>query len=259
MFITGVIGYPLKLTYSPILHNTAFKKLNIKGIYYPMCVLQDDFGKIINLLKKLNFVGVNITNPYKMEVLKYLDELDPLSSFIGAVNTITIKENKLIGRNTDIYGFSQSLKENKIEIKNKNILLIGAGGVSRACAYVLKRQKPKKIFIANKTLSKAQKIRRICDAEIISLNQISDVIKDINVAINATSADLQNMIVSELPMGSFYYDTNYRFKSVRRKGIFLISGLGMLIHQAAYSFSLWTKEKPPVGMMKETLKGVLND
>lgn len=255
MFLTGVIGYPLKQTYSPLLHNTAFYRLGINGMYYPMCVQPGGFEAIIPVLKKLKFTGVNITNPYKRAVLKYLDDIDSLTISIGAVNTVVIEEGRSIGFNTDFYGFKSSLAEHKIVIKNKSVLLVGAGGVVRACAYLLKDSQPKKIFIANRTISRAQEIAEICNAEAIAFEQIIEVIKYTNIVINGTSIDLQEMIIPWLNDGSIYYDINYGFKPLKHEGIFLVNGLSMLIYQAALSFSLWTKRKPPVAIMKSALKG----
>lgn len=255
MFITGVIGYPLKQTYSPLIHNTAFNKLKINGVYYPMSVQPGDFGTVISILKKLNFTGVNITNPYKKMVLKYLDSFDHTAILIGAVNTVLIEKNKSIGFNTDFYGFQKSLAEHNINLKKRTVLLIGAGGVASACAYVLKHSQPAKVFIANRTILKALKIANLCKAEVIGFKQIKQVGKYIDVVINATSIDLQKKIIPVLKSGSIYYDTNYGFKQINCKRIFLVNGISMLIYQAALSFSIWTKQKPPVAIMKRALKG----
>lgn len=255
MFIAGVIGYPLNQTYSPLIHNTAFRKLKIQGVYYPMCVLPDAFGTIISLLKQLKFNGANITNPYKKEVLKYLDLIDDTANAIGAVNTVLIQENKSIGFNTDFYGFKKSLSEHNINLRDKTILLIGAGGVARACAYVLKNEHAGQVFIANRTISKAEEITSFCKAEVIGFEQINGVAKYIDVVINATSIDLQNMVVPALKDGSIYYDVNYKFKKNKQRNIFQVNGISMFIYQAALSFSLWTKKEPPVAIMKRALKG----
>lgn len=255
MFITGVIGYPLKLTYSPLLHNTAFKRLPLSGVYYPLCVPPAEFKNIIFKLKELGFNGVNITNPYKIEILEYLDEISHTGEDIGAVNTVIIKDNKLIGENTDVNGFNQSLKEHNINIKGKEVLMIGAGGVARAIAYVLKSHRPKKITITNRTISKARLVSKICGAEVIKLEDIHRFIRDVDLVINATSIDMCKKIIPLLKGGSIYYDTNYRFKSPVKDGIRLIDGISMLIFQAAYSFSLWTDKKPPFKIMKGVIKG----
>ncbi|MGQ9664126.1 MAG: shikimate dehydrogenase [bacterium] len=255
MLITGVIGYPLKQTYSPLLHNTAFKALKINGVYYPMRVQPTDFGTIISSLKTLGFTGVNITNPYKKKVIKYLDAIDARAKSIGAVNTILIEKERIIGFNTDFYGFAKSLSEHNIRIKSRNILLIGAGGVSSACAYVLKGLQPRQVFITNRTIYKAKMVARLCAADVIGFEQIKKIIRLVDIVINATSVDLQNMIIPALKENCIYYDTNYWFKLLKRRGIFVVNGLSMLIYQAALSFSIWTRHKPPVAIMKAALKG----
>ncbi|MEO0094367.1 MAG: shikimate dehydrogenase [candidate division WOR-3 bacterium] len=257
MFITGVIGFPLKLTYSPLLHNTAFKKLRIPGVYYPLCVPPENFKEIIFKLKELGFSGVNITNPYKIEILKYLDGVNPTVMDIGAVNTVFIENNKMVGENTDTYGFRESLKAYDIDLKNKIVLIIGAGGVARAILYVLCKERTQRIFITNRTISKAYPLIENYDIEGIELKRVPRILKDVDFVINATSIDIHKRIIPFLKNGSIYYDTNYRFKISERKGIKVINGIEMLVLQGAYSFSLWTKQAPPVSIMRDALKEVL--
>jgi len=255
MFITGVIGYPLKHTLSPKIQNFSFKKLKIKGIYFPLCIPPDDLEDVFHRLIKLGFKGFNITNPYKMRIIKYVNSLTPVAKKIGAVNTVVIKDKKIIGDNTDVYGFADSLKEHKIELKDKKVLIIGAGGVVRACLYVLGQKKPKEIFITNRTESKIESILHIYSAKKIPFSQISQYGPGLDIVINATSVDIQDMVIPFLKPGGVYYDINYRFKLSGSKRIKLIDGISMLIHQAAHSFRLWTGYRP-VNLMKRALKEV---
>ncbi len=254
MLLCGIIGYPLRITYSPTLHNSAFNSLNIKGYYFPMRISERDLPEVIKLLKILKFRGVNITNPYKTKIIKFLDGLSPLAREIGAVNTIIFKGNKLLGENTDVYGFEQSLRENGVCANNKRILIIGAGGVCPAIVYILKKQKPFNIYVANRTLARAEEIARKYNSKAINIRNIKSIIKEIDMVINATPRDFQKFIISALKKGALYYDTNYCYKPLREKHIRIINGISMLVHQAARSFSLWTGRNPPVEIMRNALK-----
>ncbi|MGB9720552.1 MAG: shikimate dehydrogenase [bacterium] len=259
MFITGVIGYPLKTTYSPLLHNSAFKSLSLKGYYFPLCIPERDFEMIIKTIKKVNFTGFNITNPYKTKILRYLDGFSPVVKKIGSANTVLIKRQKLFGGNTDIYGFDISLKEHNINLNGKKILLIGAGGVARAIAYVIGQKVPESFFIANRTKEKALLLAKKYNANVIDMSELSDVVKQFDIVINATSIDIHNKIIPHLKCNSVYYDTNYHFDLPQNENLKVINGLKMLIIQAAYSFSIWTKKAPPVNIMKRAIKGVKID
>ncbi len=259
MLLCGIIGYPLRITYSPILHNGAFKSLNIRGYYFPMRVSERDVPEVIKLLKILRFRGVNITNPYKTTIIRFLDKLSLVAREIGAVNTIIFKGNKLLGENTDVYGFEQSLYENNVEVRNKNILIIGAGGVCRAIVYAIWKKKPLDIYIANRTLPNAEAIASKYNGKAASIRNIKDIIAEIDVVINATPIDLQPRIIPKLKRNTTYYDTNYCYKPIKKKQIRIINGISMLVHQAARSFNLWTGKRPPVEIMKNALKEVNYD
>ncbi len=256
MFITGVIGYPLKMTFSPLLHNNAFIHLGLSGQYFPLSVPEQDFETIIKTIKKLKFAGLNITNPYKMRILKYLDGVSPVAKKIGAVNTVVIRKNKLFGENTDIYGFDKSLKEHNINITGKKIMLIGAGGVARAIAYVIFRKKPQSFFITNRTKIKSLYLTKKYNGQPIDFKDIFTMIRNVDVVINGTSIDIHNLIFPHMKDGSVYYDTNYRFNLLNSQNILVVNGITMLIYQAAFSFSIWTGRMPPVNIMKNAIKEV---
>ncbi len=259
MFITGVIGYPLKKTFSPLLHNNAFIELGLKGRYFPLYVPEKDFEMIIKIVKQLKFTGLNITNPYKIEILKYLDGISPVAKKIGAVNTVVIRKQKLFGENTDIYGFDKSLKEHNINLNGKKIMLIGAGGVARAIVYVVLRKKPQSLFIASRSKTKSQCLAEEYNVKSINFKDVPAMIRNIDVVINATSVDIHNLIFPYMKDGSIYYDINYRFPISNFKNILTINGITMLVYQAALSFSIWTGRMPPINIMKDAIKGVQID
>ncbi|MCX7994268.1 MAG: shikimate dehydrogenase [candidate division WOR-3 bacterium] len=254
MYLTGVIGYPLKKTLSPFIHNKAFEVLGLKGRYFPLSVPEEDFGLVIETLKKLGFCGFNVTNPYKVRILKYLDGINKPAKDIGAVNTVKIKDRRLFGFNTDVLGFIKSIRRHRVNLARKKILLIGAGGVARAIIYAIVRQNPEILFVANRTKEKTQFFKKKYNAEIIDFAEISRIVDKMNVVINATSVDAQYWIIPYLNKDSIFYDTNYQFPLMRRKNIKIIDGTEMLVYQAAYSFSIWTQKRLPLKIVLEVIK-----
>lgn len=160
MFLTGVIGYPLKFTLSPLLHNNGFMNSGLEGFYYALSVPEKDLGLIIKTLKRLKFTGFNVTNPFKTKILKYLDGLSSIGKMVGAVNTVSIKKDKMFGYNTDTFGFYKSLMDYKINLIGSKVLIIGAGGVARAIIYVIHAKKPESLFITNRTTKKSGHLGR---------------------------------------------------------------------------------------------------
>jgi shikimate dehydrogenase len=143
LLVTGIIGYPLKTTFSPPMHNAAFKALGIEGKYVQLPVKEEKLKEAVYGMSALGFRGFNVTIPYKKKVMKYLDEISPDALSVDAVNTVLIEKDKLTGFNTDIYGFEESLNKYKISLNNKKVMLIGAGGVAYACSYIISKKKQK--------------------------------------------------------------------------------------------------------------------
>ncbi len=253
MLITGIIGYPLETTLSPKMHSSAFRKLGIDGIYLRLPVKEKNLKEATLGLRSLGFKGVNVTIPYKNKIFKYLDDASNEAKKIEAVNTILIKNGKIIGYNTDIFGLKKSLKEYNINILNKKIMLIGAGGVGNACAYTINSLKPKRFFVVNRTYEKAVNLREKYNTDIVVIDGIERIIPEIDIIINATSVDLQPIILPYIKQGSIYYDINYKFKFIKRKGVKMINGLLMLVYQGVKSFELWTDKDAPVETMKKAV------
>jgi len=258
MVITGILGYPLKTTFSPLMHNAVFKMLGIDGIYLRLPVRKEQLEEAILGLRALGFRGVNVTIPYKIDILDFLDDIEDKAKAIGSVNTILVRDAKLMGYNTDAHGFDESLRAHGIDIAGRNIMLIGAGGAARACAYVLKQKRPRRFFVANRTLKKSQLISKSFDAEVIEFDQIKKVIRDVDIIFNATSINLQRSIIPLAKSRAIYYDLNYRFRMMKQKGMKVINGLMMLVEQGAYSFYLWTGKQMPVELVKRKV-GLKND
>jgi len=142
----GLFGYPVKHTLSPKMHNAAFKNLRIKAKYVPFEIKPENLETKLKSLVELGFGGINVTVPHKESCMRYLDEIDKNAKLIGAVNTIKVEGSKLIGYNTDGLGFLRSLKENNINIDGSSVLILGAGGASRAIS-VSMLEKVDKVYI----------------------------------------------------------------------------------------------------------------
>jgi shikimate dehydrogenase len=253
LLVTGIIGYPLKITLSPPMHNAAFKALGIDGIYVQLPVKEEKLKKAVYGLQALGFRGFNITIPYKKEIMEYLDEISIDATSVDAVNTVLIEENKLKGFNTDIYGFAESLKEYRIDIKNKKVMLIGAGGVAYACSYIINKRAPSRFIITDIIKEKAEVLAQIYQMDIISLEDLEKLTPDSDIILNATPVDLQSKILPLMKKDSVYYDINYKFKVKKKKGVKVVNGSLMLILQGARAFTIWTGKKAPVEVMKKAI------
>jgi len=278
--MAGLMGYPLSHSLSPDMHNAAFGIKGINNVYIPIEVKPDSFGTVVKAVSEMNFIGFNVTMPYKVEVIKYLDELDQSAKLIGAVNTVRIKDGKLIGYNTDGTGFLRSLKEGLgSDIIGKKIFVLGSGGASRAICMMLALNKVGKIYICNRTYEKAAALSK----EINSLfpdstaaipmeyDEMKKTIQDVDVLINTTNVGTFPK-VDEIPIESSLLnnrlvvcDVIYNPQKTRllleaeKLGCKTISGLGMLVYQGAEAFELWTGIEAPVQLMFDVVSKALEN
>ena len=129
MIITGIIGYPLTVTYSPRMHKAAFEALNINGVYLALPVESERLAEVLNALRVIGCQGINVTIPHKQSVMPFLSEISREAEAVGAVNTINFKPDGLVGYNTDVYGFEVLLNNQELDLNQKTVVLLGAGGV----------------------------------------------------------------------------------------------------------------------------------
>lgn len=270
--IYGLIGYPVKHTLSPIMHNAWFSRLNIDAIYLPFEVRPENLEKALQALTALSMSGVNVTIPYKECCMKYLDKIDYDAELIGAVNTISVENNKLIGFNTDGRGFINSLKEVGISSKSKKVFIIGAGGAARAIGFCLVREGTESLRFYDidkeRTVKLVEAIKKRFEAVNIYTclkEELSEQIKQSDILINATPVGLKDtdpLIVEPdwLSNNIIVYDLIYNptqtklMKVCKDKGIKAYNGLGMLIHQGVLSFKIWTGKDVPIDTMREVLQ-----
>ncbi|MFH1031924.1 MAG: shikimate dehydrogenase, partial [Chloroflexota bacterium] len=155
--LCGLIGNPVEHSMSPAMHNAAFKEMGLDYLYFPFRVKKEDLGKAIEGMRALGIRGLNVTIPHKVVVIEFLDELDGLAKKIGAVNTIVNNDGKLKGYNTDASGFLQPLLEKGINPRDKSVVVLGAGGASRAISFVL-ADKGAHLVILNRRVAGAKEL-----------------------------------------------------------------------------------------------------
>ncbi|WP_422443924.1 shikimate dehydrogenase [Thermoanaerobacterium sp. DL9XJH110] len=272
--IVGLFGNPLGHTLSPLMQNTAFEICGIDFIYVPFQIKPEDLERAVRNMPVYNFCGANVTMPYKTEVIKYIDEIDELAKAIGAVNTLVVRDNKIIGYNTDGPGFIRSLRnERGIDPRNASFLIIGAGGAARGLAVTLAFEGAKHIFITNRTFEKAEALTRdvnnilngVAEALPLESHELSRAAESCQVIINTTSVGMypntEEMPVAEtilrpdlLVCDVIYNPLKTRLlNTAEKKGCSILTGVGMLVNQGAEAFRLWTGLKPPLGSMFEVV------
>ncbi len=253
----GIIGYPLKHSISPQIHNSAFNALKINALYQKIEINPTEFEETIKQLKHEDWRGFNITIPFKETIIKYLDDIDPMSANIGAINTIKISNGKWRGYNTDYLGFVKPIEKYLDSINS--VLVLGAGGAARAVIYgILEKLKIEKIYLANRTKSRAEllvqsvKYSGRTKIEIIDFSTINHLNDPINLIVNTTSLGMGNEIdktpleISEKYSNCIVYDLIYNPKKSKlltraeEQACQIINGLPMLIYQADESFKIWT-------------------
>ena len=267
-----LLGKPLGHSASPAMHNRVFKKLDMDYCYMPVEVAAEDLETVFTGLTKMNVAGFNVTIPHKIRITKFLDELDPLARTIGAVNTICLKNGKTKGYNTDGEGFVRSLEEKAdISVRGKRFFILGAGGAVRAIAMTLAFKEAERIYICNRTYSKAEGLseeinRKITDcAEPVALKEdlIDLSLKECDVLINGTQLGMHpdenvspinpSLLSKNLVVADIVYNPlmTQLLKDAQQVGCTIVDGLGMLIYQGAAAFHLWTGVKPLVEEMSE--------
>lgn len=276
--VCGLIGDPVEHTMSPVMHNAAFKYLGIDYQYLPFRVRKEELGKAIMGMRSLNIRGLNVTIPHKVAVIPFLDELDTLAERIGAVNTIVNNDGVLKGYNTDAGGFIRALLEGGAEPAEKKVVVLGAGGASRAISFSLV-EKGAHLVILNRreeldwALELAERISQVFRKDVKALEldaeNLSSVLDTADILVNATSAGMSPNI-SETPVqaellkpGLVVFDVVYNPIKTRLRqdaeevGALTIGGLDMLVWQGALAFELWTGLQAHFGLMKEESLKVL--
>ncbi len=266
--VVGLIGHPVEHSFSPPMHNAAFNKLNMDYVYTAFDVNPNDLKTAIVGADALNIKGFNVTIPHKIEVMKYLNEIDEVAKLIGAVNTIDFKNLK--GYNTDGIGAIKAIGE-VTNVKNKNVVIAGAGGASRAISFYLAKYGVDQLTILNRNVEKAQKLANdVLNSELID-NVESDSINNMNLSdadilINTTPVgmhpnvdDVPIALAGDMHDNLVVFDAVYNpnetglLKQAIEAGAKPVYGIKMLLYQGAESFEIWTGKKAPIDVMQEAL------
>ena len=257
----GIIGRPLSHSLSPMLHNYWFKKYGISANYSLIEIELNEIEKIIEKIRNNVLHGINVTVPYKQAVIPFLDLMVGDAKKTLSVNTISLNnEGKVVGNNTDIYGFEQGFLN---KLRNQNfeqnvVLVLGAGGVTASVIFALLNKKIEKIFVSNRTVKKAYEIKKkFPSIEILKWENIEAKAKDVDIIINTTSlgltegSDFKQEFKTTKP-NLVYYDIIYNpeetmmVKKFKKKNILSYNGLEMFIYQGQKSFFLWNKINPEI-------------
>lgn len=275
--VYSVIGHPVSQSFSPKIHNYLFEKYGIDAVYVSYDVDPDHVGEAINGIRHLGIMGTNVTIPHKIEVMKYLDEIDEKAKLFGAVNTIKNVDGKLYGYNTDGTGLTKSLKDASGEtMDGKKVLIIGAGGACRSIAIQLAIENAASIEIVNRSIEKAQSIvdtinehfdtKAIATSKVITQKNIDDV----DVLINTTPIGMgtdESPIDTSLvpPKNMIIADAVYKphetafIKWGLKHDLKIAYGIQMLINQGVHSFSIWTGVTPTLEDTQNILKIFLEE
>jgi shikimate dehydrogenase len=273
----GVIGYPLRHSISPAFQQAALDYCKLDICYKVWETGLEDLLPVIDQLRQPQILGTNVTVPYKEAVLHIIDEVDNLASLVGAVNTIVNRNGKLLGFNTDIYGFLRALHEDaKFEPFNKRVVILGAGGAARAVSFALLQEKVGSLTVVNRTAERTGALvdnlkmyaadRRI-RAKIAALtwqdSKFREAVKHCQLIVNCTTLGMkysseegQSPLTADLiPKGALVYDLVYNpletslLRIAREAGADTLGGLPMLVYQGAASFEKWTCREAPLDIM----------
>tara|TARA_Y100000992_G_C21152411_1_gene436885 strand:- start:24 stop:845 length:822 start_codon:yes stop_codon:yes gene_type:complete len=259
-----VIGNPINHSLSPKLHNYWIRKNNIKAVYEKKELNTEDLKNLILKIKNNEISGVNVTVPFKKEIIQHLDKLSLDAKVTKSVNTVLSVDNKIVGHNTDIGGFEKAIKDTNYSPFGKKVLLLGSGGVAPSIIYSLYKMKVSSITLTNRTKTKAKHLQNFYNDTITKENGWNKIkvvnwgeIPEFDMVINATSVGLKNgdnlnMDFSKIGKDKFFFDVIYNpketnfLKTGKNLGNKTENGKKMFIFQAAEAFKIWHNIQPKV-------------
>ncbi len=257
----AVLGHPIRHSKSPIIHQYWMDRHDIDGLYKSIDIAPENLKQEVGrLIQKEGYVGFNVTVPHKQAVMACCDVVEPVAQAIGAVNTIYIDDNQIVGTNTDAFGFIENIKRNGDFIfSDKVACVLGAGGAARAVIYGLINAGVSKIYLTNRTRHKAEELLSMAQdkIQIIDWGERSEVLHDVDLLVNTTSLgmldkpelkiDLQflspHAVVNDIVYSPLMTDLLSRAK---QSGNPTVTGIGMLLYQAAPAFEKWANIMPSI-------------
>ena len=249
-----IIGNPVSHSLSPKIHNYWFNQNKVNSVYEKKELVEKELPDIIQNIRDGKISGINVTVPFKQKIIPFLDKLSKLSKETQSVNTVYLKNNKVIGDNTDVYGFDKSIKKKGIELKDKTALILGAGGVVPSIICALEGLLLKKIYLTNRTIKKAEQLQeKYPKLEIIKWGELVNF----DIIINATSVGLKvedkiDLDLKKISEKKFFFDTIYNppttnfLNEAKINGHLTMNGKLMLIYQAQKAFEIWHGFLPDV-------------
>jgi shikimate dehydrogenase len=277
----GVFGDPVAHSLSPQMQNAALKRCKIDMQYARFQISPDELQSALDLIRELNFVGVNLTTPHKIAASKLMDEIDDNVRRIGAINTVKIDNAKLRGYNTDGKGFARAVRQEfAVDLRDLRVMILGAGGAARATALQCARENCERLVIANRTLATAQKLAEELREYFAGPRVLGPVprlqaipweeaairfqVAHLDLIVNATPLGLNRSDPSPIPARLLaphlmVYDTVYRegrtpfVSAAIEAGARAANGLAMLLYQGALAFEIWFEREAPIEAMREAL------
>jgi shikimate dehydrogenase len=268
-YLAGVMGQPIMHSRSPMLHNYWLQQQGMAGRYVPLAIKPEGLAAALRALQPLGFSGCNLTIPHKQEAMKIVDEVDAAARKIGAISCVTVRaDGTLLGSNNDAFGFIRNVREAQPNWRADAgpIVVIGAGGGSRAVCYGLMQEGAKEIRLVNRNLERAQALAADFGASIKAYpwSQRNDVLEDAAMVINTTSQGMVgqtdlDITLDKLPTSALAADIVYIpletpfLAAARERGNPTVNGLGMLLHQGPLAWKAWFGIEPEVTAELRTL------
>jgi len=274
----GILGWPVEHSRSPAMHNAAFRTRGLDASYVRFPTHPDDVADAVRGLKALGVRGANVTVPHKEAVMPYLDDVSPEARAIGAVNTIVREVDRLIGHNTDAPGLARSLEDARVELDGASVAVLGAGGAARAAVVGMAQKGARSISICARRTEQAQALIDAllpvcgkCTLHTVNLarEDLSVLFEGTTLVVQTTSATLlgspeaarfaEELPLAALPKRATVVDLVYKpretavLAAARSLGLTCVDGLGMLLHQGAMAFELWTHMPAPLEIMRAAL------
>ncbi len=269
--LVGVFGCPVDENPTIVMQEAAFRAEGLSWRYLTLLVKKEDLEDAFKGLRAMNFAGINLTVPHKVEALKYVDELSDEVKLIGATNTVVNKGGRLTAYNTDGKGFTKGLQVNGVDLENKKIVMLGAGGAARAIAVECALAGAREIILINRSSARGEALARLinekteCKASFIPWEGTAHV-PACDILINATSVGLYpdplcpDICYEEIADGMIVQDVipnpadTLFLRKARERGAKTLDGLSMLVYQGAIGYKLWTGREAPVEVMKRALE-----
>jgi shikimate dehydrogenase len=265
-----LLGNPVEHSLSPAMQNAAFQYLRLHWVYAPLAVDPQQIGQVIGILRSSNVRGANVTIPFKEAVISHLDQVDDHAVWLGSVNTIYRKDEKIYGTSTDGEGFLRSLGSLRRSLKGSTGILLGAGGAAKAVAGALAGSEVNKFFIANRSSQRSKELAKIVknrypqlEINVISFKESEKLLPRVDWVIQATSLGLNPDDPSPISLKNASSQTWVVELIYNRSTVFLtgaikkrlrsVGGLGMLLHQGALAFEKWTGRPAPLKIMQKVL------